>query len=718
MSEMIPPNLCSNYLDEICEGGDCTSFKFAIGDCGCGSSSSASGCDGQICVMGTGNPPDCLCDQPSFNFYKIDIVPLSSGAAGGGSKNLNCEGKATYDVSTCGTYLWKHIIPPVDVFAFCYEDSSGTFTYSYNGSPGSCNRDVPIYINTKNHWCGTPWVTSTSASDVEVSVEELSDRSSHILIEYPDGHGSCKDPPEPDRLRGGSADKDFCISCDYCEYFVTVTVCNGSSDPVATITLPGSHNAPSVFGPTHTPPFESCELLCKTSNFSGIVQRGKHQIDLDFQSIRNPVPAGANLDFTIKWGNCWNDCDLCICSKLEDDSMSFHWNDSCSGLNLHSIAENGSLSKTHDCLWESSCIETSGDTKRCTKFALICRDGCCHPPSGFPFHPKNLTTDTDNIYLYEFFNDNCDACSGVDWDSDYYIWKKQNNCNPLRFERVWEKCEAYGGTIPTCEHSFNLYTECLSGTPCANCQFYVSVHGEDNHLPTGGRYSLFNSGNFKILDGDIDEEGRVFFDLPSGNAPWYFLFEGNDCYNAVSGLVDCDGGSFFASTSDLCVVHSGACTLCKGAPIKKELFLTNNFGEVVFNWNGSAWEGSSCVQVDGCYSDEDGNCVNATGYVSASYSLSCYNDDFRLIAALPHRDCVCATGCDCGTKFIPAYSDSACSISISRSGDCTTTTNIFNFYGSSGNIIWDCDPFSLEIHSNIHNDTGCSDYDYDGTMTE
>lgn len=713
---------CLNYLDETC-GGGCETFKFALGNCSCGSAqvSTSSGCDGQICLVATGNPPDCLCDQASFDFFGITVYP-QSGSVGGGYQNLNCEGKAGYDLYGCGTYVWEHKIPAHPVFTYCYEDSSGVFSYQIeygvdgNPIPASCNRFIPIHINTKNHWCDVDWTVTSSASNVTVETED-DDSGGRVRIEI-DAMGECVDPPTSvNNFRGGSATKDFCTSCDKCQYRAIITVCGGPQDPqLVLFGLPGNHNGNGSYDPTDfTIPIVPCELKCKTSIVTGIISRGKHQFNLDFQkSFGNNVPEGSYTELDIRWIECWNECEICKCGILEDDNMFYEWNDFC--FNYSGINRNGVLTYNEEhCMWETPPLYISG-YDRTAMFALVCKEHCCQQPSGFPFKPKNLSDDSHDIYLYEFYKTGTGL---VDWNDDYYIWKKTSECNPINFERAWKKCDGVVSEESLgCEHSFKIYSDCISGTPCDTCNISVYIYGEENHLALEGWYQVYKN-DYVIQDGEVGREGYVAIELPSGDQPWYFVYSGH-CYDPVSGLINCDDTPFtlYAPTATGCVVHSGSCTLCYGEAFSKSLWMTDNFGEVNLNWDTTSWIGSQCVYLESCYNEEDSTCVNGSGYQTINYELMCYKSGWRLDVSLPYRNCGCGGGCSCNDTPLPMYTNPDCTSLILMSG-CDSSARNFTLLQESGNFNWDCDPLEIEVFIDVNMSGSCGLlYQYEGVITE
>lgn len=637
-------------LDEAC--GGCGGISMFPYNC-CGAQ--ASGCDGRICLVGSGSTEDCLCDDQSFNLYSISVVPFSSGAAGGGTVQLNKDGRGSVTVSECGTYQWQYNIPP-NPHPFCHNPLSGYFEYGYSGIPGDCGQIVPITIPTKNHWCNTNWqLDQGQLNTFETTITE-SDSSATVRIDYVTD--VC--PHEGNLFDGNTATKEFCTFCEYCEYQATITVCNGQTGGETIINLPGNHNGPDSYLATVGGPGPTCAIACKTTIVSGIVEKGPHTISAHFgRSLSSYIPVGSYLDMTFSFGTCWNEPEPCVCSLLEKDALHADWDDQCFGTPVDDRVV--SLSYSEDsCTWTSDCIFVSG--RPATVFVLICRDGCCKPPDGFPFDPKGLSDDTNNIYLYEFYKTNATGCAGyLDWD--YYIWKKNSNCNPLEFQRAWKKCVgSVSEASLDCEHSFRLYTACSGAwlSECETCDINVYVHGLENHYPLRGEYSIYGSGGL-ILDGTIDNlaDGFVSNQLPSGEAPWWFVFEGNDCYSPVSGEVDCQEVIYlYAETGPNCVVHSGACTLCNGIAIKKTLYLTDNFGQDTLNWNdvSNQWEGTDL-------------------------SLRCHNNEWSMAGNL--------SGC-----------------------------HYVNFYVSSGNFTWDCEPLDINVFSNIP--SGCigNAFRYKGTITE
>lgn len=641
MSGVAAPFLCGDYLDETCPGG-CESFKFALGKCGCGVLSIASGCDGEVCLVATGNPQeDCLCGDPSLKGFNVSVLPFSSGSSGGGSAELNCEGKAGYQVNTCGTYQWRHLVPPVADLEFCYESTSGFFDYTiqFDGSgdpiPASCNRFVPIHIGFKNHWCQSIWDDTGSSPPpfIDVSSSDAGDTSSTLTISFPYGWESCN-TGVGNGIHGGVANRTFCTSCDRCDYEAIITVCNGPQDPGVLLTLPGTVTGiPASWEPTFTIGDDNCTTKCKSTTVSGYVGRGKHFFELNFQTIRNPVPIGAYAEMEINWLGCTNDCSGCLCTYLDDSNLEMDYYDRCFG-----IQAQRTLSLTYDgeaCTWTSPFIESSKSNggKRCSHFVLICDKPCCDNNnylSGI-FLPKDMSPNLYGIYLYEFYDDSnvsghdCSNFESNFLDYDYYIWTPYDYSGALEFKRTWHRCD--GAVNPTCNHIISIDTTCSAGDGCFSCW---SAWGAENHLPLLGASWILYDDDGNVLQSGIASDpggGITCFSATDSQLPISGVLFGLDCYEEITVEIPCNiAAQTYVPTSTGCIVHSGTCTLSDGLPYNKTLHLTDNFGNQTFNWNGTRWASTDFTlycsgnqfkmegNVSGCYYAEfsvgDGLSVN------------------------------------------------------------------------------------------------------------
>lgn len=700
-------------LDERCS--KCKTWHYNPGGPCCNAITNPSGCDGGLCLV-VGETGYCNGTIP-LDGHQINLYNSSGDSLG--YAYTNCLGEAAFQLSECGTYIWEH------GDGGCFLHVSGTVTYEISGqAPGTCQRRHPIYIVPQSGFCDTSPLVVLSASFADASYT-LSDTSLDATI-YTSGALSCGGAAGSRSAYGGQIYHFFCTHSDECHYTVTV-------DGIETdlffpqFTIDGNGCVPA-----NGPPVGICGSNSVSTVCTGVLGPGFHALSFDYSKANelHYSPPGYG-HFLFELNNCLSvPCDTCRCERLDRTNLPFEYYDTCFGLDWN---KSGSLTYHSDngtCYWEYPCI--TGES-RIQKFVLVCRDTCCDPIStGFPFKPKDFS-DNKNIYLYEFYKKNykasdvilCDqTCGYCDWD--YYIWTPDNDCIPLNFRRDWEKCK--GAVDPSCNYYFKLYPTTGCATECNGCTFCMTFHGVENHLPVkNAEIEIWDSPDLNYIKGAgyTDSNGQFCTSLSTGDDPWFYILH-ETCYAGMSGSVDCNGLDTYVDTSSSCVVHSGACTLCEGLPIRRTLSYSDSFTEGQLTY-GSSWYNNKCIQIaSACFKDSNGDCqCVAPGYSLSAIKVECENDDWKLTLTLPYKSCDCVSCADNGActsgsclgSLGAAFSDDAC---ITGLDTACAVTKEYIYYNSSGDFSVTCDPFMIEFSQNYYNEAPCLSllYAYDLLITE